>query len=1438
MFEPEAFFSDVNNLLGITGINQKIIDICNDRALCSKIKGNVQTYLDNNPYKPINFSKELLDKWIIDYGIDYIADILYTNGNNQLQEDSTPLKIIYNKLSNKKKSDLDSPINYQDFLAYLSGVIAIVKEQLYTSLPTQFKVLNRTLKDHIDESLQDVRGELVKLVEFKKDSTTISTNKVISDSQIYQCVKDTALKMLDRAKTEQGRMKAFDNEEEKINIPDIGNAISKALGKSNDLLKDSNVVGEGESGRSLVSFYESNELINILLIGGGGSGKTFMLLDLAEKLNDSQIDIIPVYVPLNILNEKVFGENKNPILNYFINNSNTSCKKQLLQWLRNVKETTVLFLLDGYNEITLSESKMNIISEIKELNRDFKSVSFIITSRNDISECFSTGGSLPFQCKRVNPLNDESIKEYLDCVLCEIDSDRLWETIIGTKFIDILRSPMALAMYRYILDSNENISSLNLNLPYDSPETLGELIGDFVAQIQQTPCLQNETIARNDINQTMLILYYIGYKMVKENRFRVLTSDLERYVQEGTALFSELVSYRFKEYFYQTFLNIESLMGFIVYPKTENEDCRFYHQNFRDYFYAKFLYQIILFSISQNCGTLIITYFSENIPNDVLVLLGEITQERLFKPNGKEQNSENGSLIERALALLYENFHNIKCAEAVKNLVNVAKLTRDNNLSTFNFSGLDLSLTTLNMTKLSTLCIDGKLKTANFNQAYLTEETFQSSGHSAAIHTMCRVDNNLLSISAGGIWAYNLDTGSFKILSTYKGTQVMSSAYSQELGCLFTGDNNGTLCIWSYSVDNGNILIKLKKSYNLNGAIQQILLTNVQNICFVSVMDGGIYRYDALSEVGIVLITKFEQLERVKCKMVFDYDRIYCSYGTQIHELLLDKNFNVIKDSIWYKTENINDGYIYDMKRALWNEDDLELVINIRGITKSVIELVSESGFITIVCKEHDKNKRIDKFRGFNNIAVSLYDSKFVLTSNSQSKSMPNIYEFSKVDTAGNNYNLQVYFGKQIAEVEDALYLDDNKIITCSVDRSLQIIDTKNELVSEYLPGHYHGIHTLDVISENEIYLASYSGSISCWKKVRHMYNWKCKKVFQTHDDWIWDLKHYLYYNVLYVAACSYDQSISIWNTSNEMLVCKIPMNGRVLSIEFTNNGDLLAITDLGIIEIYRIDFINNQFYKLRHADLNKLFNCKCRKLKIINDSVNITTALVLAETVNNNPIVINIKFLGKDKLQITEFTDIRGLVPDSVFLRAIDVLDCDTNRMYLIAGNYDDVKKSEFALIYDGVKNHSVLANDRENENNSGISACILFNYKSNLYAATTAYSYSMCIYRVEENCRTTFLKKLTHDNQLLDVKFLGSTLFSASLSGKVFAWEFDKVIASEKSNLNFIDSDFCKIIIQNMSGFNMVDVDFLNSDTTMWSDDFRQKIEQYSKRYSRRRM
>ena len=796
-------------------------------------------------------------------------------------------------------------------------------------------------------------------------------------------------------------------------------------------------------------------------------------------------------------------------------------------------------------------------------------------------------------------------------------------------------------------------------------------------------------------------------------------------------------------------------------------------------------------------------------------------------------------MIERALVQLYKNFHDTKCEKAVKNLVNTAKLTRDNNLSTFNFTGLDLSLTTLNMVKLSTLCTDGKRRTSNFRETYLTEETFQSSGHSAAVHTMCLIDNILLSISAGGIWAYDSEKGSFNFLATYKGEQVMSSVYSKKTGRLLTGDRNGTFCVWDCSIDNGNIIICLKHSCNLKGSVQQILSTDNQDVFFISVIDGSIYRFDSRSENDFSLVFRFVQLERAKCKMVYDYDRLYCSYGKQIRELVFDHNFMVIQNNLWHEIKCMEDAYIYDIKKTGWN-DDLELIINIRGITKSVIELVSESESVIIADNAHDHNKRTDKFIGFNNIAVSCSGCKFVLTSNSQSKSMPNIYEYSRTNMISNDFNLQVYYGKQIAEVEDAFYLDDNRIVTCSVDRSLQIIDTKNELVSEFLPGHYHGIHTLAPINEKEIYIASYSGSISCWNKVRYMDNWKCKKVFQVHNDWIWDLDYYYHMNILYVAACSYDQKISVWNTASEIMVCEIPMSSRILSIEFKKNGDLIAATDWGLVVVYRIDFKNNQYYELCRVDLNKKFDCKCRKLKIENDSGETATVLILAETINNRPMIINITISGENELETEELSSIKNLLPDSTFLRAIDIIKSDDNILYLIAGNYTDGKKSKFALLYNSLNNYSYLTNEHEGENNNGISACILFNYQNDIYAAIATYSYSICIYKIEEKCKITFLKKLIHDNQLLDVKFLGTTLFVASLSGKVFAWKFDKLINSKNSDLilNFMNSDFCKVIIQNMSGFDMVNVDFSNSDTTSWGDDFRQKIEQYSKRDKHRRI
>lgn len=81
--------------------------------------------------------------------------------------------------------------------------------------------------------------------------------------------------------------------------------------------------------------------------------------------------------------------------------------------MENRTATILFFLLDGYNEITSEIAKNNLILEIKEMKRLFPAARFLITSRNNLSECFSTGGELPFFCKQVNPLQDTHIELFL-----------------------------------------------------------------------------------------------------------------------------------------------------------------------------------------------------------------------------------------------------------------------------------------------------------------------------------------------------------------------------------------------------------------------------------------------------------------------------------------------------------------------------------------------------------------------------------------------------------------------------------------------------------------------------------------------------------------------------------------------------------------------------------------------------------------------------------------------------------------------------------------------------------------------------------------------------------------------------------------------------------------------------------------------------------------
>jgi hypothetical protein len=113
-------------------------------------------------------------------------------------------------------------------------------------------------------------------------------------------------------------------------------------------------------------------------------------------------------------------------------------------------------------------------------------------------------------------------------------------------------------------------------------------------------------------------------------------------------------------------------------------------------------------------------------------------------------------------------------------------------------------------------------------------------------------------------------------------------------------------------------------------------------------------------------------------------------------------------------------------------------------------------------------------------------------------------------------------------------------------------------LISE-LPGHDDGIHYLDIVDDDVIYTAHYSGEVCEWVKDENN-DWKCRRVVKAHNYWVWDTKHITIGDTDYIISCSYDHRISIINEQTGDLWYITEPNGRVLSFEVAFNKDDLPV--------------------------------------------------------------------------------------------------------------------------------------------------------------------------------------------------------------------------------------------------------------------------------------
>lgn len=205
--------------------------------------------------------------------------------------------------------------------------------------------------------------------------------------------------------------------------------------------------------------YETVKLSTILdscqrlvLLGNPGTGKTTILTkifkDRCLAFIAGEEQRVPVYVRLSLLSRNISLQHE--ILRAF-----------KADWIKDQLNDNIILLLDGLNEISVSEYRY-VVSEIEMFLQKYPDLPVVITSRK---HGFNNIGSLPVF--EINPLTREDISKHIESEVGRIDVCR---QIMRTKSLcELATNPMNLSL---ILKTWETSKSI--------PDNRGELYNCYV----------------------------------------------------------------------------------------------------------------------------------------------------------------------------------------------------------------------------------------------------------------------------------------------------------------------------------------------------------------------------------------------------------------------------------------------------------------------------------------------------------------------------------------------------------------------------------------------------------------------------------------------------------------------------------------------------------------------------------------------------------------------------------------------------------------------------------------------------------------------------------------------------------------------------------------------------------------------------------------------
>ena len=569
-----------------------------------------------------------------------------------------------------------------------------------------------------------------------------------------------------------------------------------------------------------------------VILGDGGMGKTVSLLRIWEDGLKNTTATVPVFIALNEYNSTSDTQREDFILRRIAQTCGLAedltpeWKNALWNLIRNPLpngKPAIRLLLDGFNEVTSNSAQLLV--ELNQLTQRARGLHIVVTSRFVEIQHYEWIHSS--HILYLQPLEHQKIQDYLAQMKFLMPED--------VALQQLLSIPMMLTLYCGSSESARKYAT-DARFVFLPNKSVGELLWNFT-EAQLAQCYADfEHDLDEQIWRRFLIrclLPYLAYRMEKEGEFFLCNRrrtnpafNFQKLVEEA---YNSLNISALTEV-YPEFEGKRALLGFLKNSDPdvleergrrvrnylvnklhlllfEGEDLRFLHQNFRDFFAACHLLNVIDFQEREIPAS----WTDRAFPVYIRQFLGEIEGEHHFDAShfaaghsipGFKQANRLAAVLERCKG----RFSQMEIQVAILNAVKSISDTRGS-LAGANLEWLDLGAVNFNGICMTEHLGNYKYLSSKFTKSLLKGKQFLSQGHSDLVNHACYSPDakKILSVSDDKtIKEWSVASG--QCLQNFQGHSgaVWSVCYSLDGKKILSASNDHTIKEWS--VDSGQCL--------------------------------------------------------------------------------------------------------------------------------------------------------------------------------------------------------------------------------------------------------------------------------------------------------------------------------------------------------------------------------------------------------------------------------------------------------------------------------------------------------------------------------------------------------------------------------------------------------------------------------------------------------